>query len=97
MMLMLPEIREHVSLTDHSTMRLGGHARYLAEARTMASIKSLADWAKSRNLPIIVIGQGSNIVWSDEDFNGLIIVNRIPGRKIIKDRKSTRLNSSHRN
>ncbi len=83
-MLMLPEIHEHVSLAEHSTMRLGGHARYLAEAKNESAVKHLSDWAKTRNLPIIVIGQGSNIVWSDDDFEGLIIVNRISGKKILK-------------
>lgn len=82
---MLPEIHDNVSLADHSTMRLGGHAKQLAKVRTEAEVKQLVDWAKHQNLPIIMIGEGSNIVWQDEDFDGLIIVNRIPGKKLLKE------------
>jgi UDP-N-acetylmuramate dehydrogenase len=82
---MLPEIHNNVSLAKHSTMRLGGRAKHLAEAHNESAIKQLADWAKSRDLPIIMIGEGSNIVWQDKDFEGLVIVNRIPRKKIIKE------------
>lgn len=86
---MLPEIHHNASLSRHSTMRLGGHAKHLAEAKTENEVKLLADWAKKQGLPIIMIGEGSNIVWQDKDFDGLVIVNRIPGKKILKqDSKS---------
>lgn len=70
-------------------MRLGGKALYLAEADCEDDVKKLADWAKSKNLPIITVGQGSNIVWRDEGYEGLIIVNKIPGRKILNDNNQT--------
>lgn len=66
-------------------MRLGGLATYLAEATSESDIKKLADWANSKKLPIITVGEGSNIVWRDEGFTGLIIVNRIRGIKIIDE------------
>lgn len=34
-------------------------------------------WAKERQLPVMMIGGGSNIIWKDEGFSGLIIVNKI--------------------
>ena len=79
------DIRENVSLSDHSTMRLGGKARYLAEAHADRDIVDLINWARQKTLPHIVVGQGSNIVWRDEGFSGLIIVNRIRGREVISE------------
>jgi len=78
-------ILENVDLRLHSTMRLGGKARYLADAKTEGEVKELVEWAKHKNLQFIVIGQGSNIVWRDEGFDGLIIVNRISGRQIFNE------------
>jgi len=77
------DIAENVDLRAHSTMRLGGKARYLAEARNDQDIAELVEWAKQKNVPYLMIGQGSNIVWRDEGFPGLIIVNRIAGREVL--------------
>lgn len=76
-------ILENVSLKNHSTMQLGGRARWLAEAHTEDEVQELFENAKSKNLNFIMIGQGSNIVWRDEGFSGLVIVNKIMGRQII--------------
>jgi UDP-N-acetylmuramate dehydrogenase len=66
-------------------MRLGGNARYLAEAQSEKDVEELVSWAKSKNVPFIMIGQGSNIVWKDEGYEGLIIVNNIKGRVILDE------------
>lgn len=76
-------ILENTDLRLYSTMRLGGRARWLAEARKEQDVKDLVEWAKQKKVPFIVIGQGSNIVWRDEGFGGLIIVNQIKGIEIL--------------
>lgn len=73
------EVTEHVSLAHYSTMRLGGEAAYLVEIHSRDDLKEAYAWAKERDLPILMIGGGSNIVWRDEGFAGLIMVNRILG------------------
>lgn len=78
-------ILENVDLRLHSTMRLGGHARWLADAHNEEDIKELIEWAKQKSVPFIVIGQGSNIVWRDEGFDGLIIVNQIRGIDVLNE------------
>ncbi|OGL34906.1 UDP-N-acetylenolpyruvoylglucosamine reductase [Candidatus Saccharibacteria bacterium RIFCSPHIGHO2_12_FULL_47_16b] len=86
------DIKENVDLSDYSTMRLGGKARYLAEADSETKIKDLVSWARQRSLLVVMIGEGSNIVWRDEGYEGLIIVNKIDGFKVIsKDDKSLAL------
>lgn len=80
---------ENVSLRDHSAMRLGGKARFFGEAYSEGDLKKLIAWAKKQNLPIIVIGEGSNIVWRDEGFEGLLIVNRITGKEVVKQDENT--------
>lgn len=66
-------------------MKLGGQARWLAEVRTEHDVKELVGWAKEKSAPFIMIGQGSNIVWRDEGFDGLIIVNQIKGIEVLAE------------
>jgi UDP-N-acetylmuramate dehydrogenase len=68
---------ENVPLSGYSTMRLGGKAAYLCEVSDRFKVAEAVSWAEERKLPIIMIGIGSNIVWRDEGFPGLIIVNKI--------------------
>jgi UDP-N-acetylmuramate dehydrogenase len=83
------DIRENVSLAGYSTMRLGGNATYLAEAHSEDEIKDLLLWAMQKNLPFMAIGQGSNIVWRDEGFDGLVIVNKLKGRLVLSEDSSS--------
>lgn len=82
-------IKENVDLSAHSTMRLGGKARYLAEATSEQDVAQLAGWAHEHNLPIITVGSGSNIVWRDEGFGGLVIVNKIGGREVLSQNEDS--------
>jgi len=66
-------------------MRLGGNARYLAYANSEEDVENLVAWAKSKKLPFMAIGSGSNIVWRDEGFDGLIIVNNLKGRVVLSE------------
>ena len=78
-------ILENVDLKLYSTMRLGGRARWLAEAYKESEVKDLVDWAKQKGAPFIVIGQGSNVVWRDEGFEGLIIANKVKGIEVLDE------------
>lgn len=79
------EIQNAVLLSQYSTMRLGGPAKQLVSVSTQEQLIEAAQYARSNNLPVIIIGSGSNIVWRDEGFDGLVIVNRILGFEIISD------------
>lgn len=70
-------IFQNVSLHDYSTMRLGGITRYLAEIHTRQELSEAVAWAEAQNMPVTMIGAGSNIVWKDEGFPGLILANKI--------------------
>jgi UDP-N-acetylmuramate dehydrogenase len=73
------DIKQNVPLRDYSTMRLGGTAAYLVDVHDRHEVEQAADWAEKQNLPVMMIGGGSNIVWRDEGFPGLILVNKIMG------------------
>lgn len=81
-MFMLEGLKENVSLKKYSTMRLGGNARYLCEVQDYHDISRIIDWADEKQLPVVMIGGGSNIIWKDEGFPGVVIVNKIPGYEV---------------
>jgi UDP-N-acetylmuramate dehydrogenase len=78
-------IQQNVSLAAYSTMRLGGPAAYLADITNRGEIAEAWQWAKTQNLPVIMIGGGSNIVWRDEGYPGLVLVNKILGYEVLQE------------
>jgi len=58
-------------------MRLGGVAAHLAEVHSRQELTEALAWAANEQLPVMMIGSGSNIVWNDSGFAGLILVNKI--------------------
>jgi UDP-N-acetylmuramate dehydrogenase len=72
-------IQQNIPLSQHSTMRLGGVAAYYTEVNDRHELTEVLGWADQYKLPVIMIGSGSNIIWKDEGFPGLVIVNKIMG------------------
>jgi len=70
-------ILQNVSLKLHCTMRLGGTAAFLADIHDISELREALAWAEERQLPVIMIGGGSNIIWRDEGYQGLVLVNKI--------------------
>jgi UDP-N-acetylmuramate dehydrogenase len=64
---------EHAPLAPHSTLRIGGPARYLVEAADEATVADAVTWAAARRLPVRVLGGGSNLVIADEGVEGLVV------------------------
>lgn len=76
------KIEQNVSLAGHSTMGLGGPAAYLCSVADRNEVIEAFGWAKQHSLPVIMIGGGSNIVWQDSGYRGLVIVNDILGYEL---------------
>lgn len=86
---MLMEVRTGISLKQYTTMRLGGDARFMAPAYSVEDVAIIYENAKKQELPIFILGGGSNVIVHDEGFNGIVLLNRIKGFEVISDDKST--------
>lgn len=75
---------ENVPLSEHSTMQLGGPAKYLTEIKHRNELLEVLAWANEKRLAVVMIGDGSNIFWNDNGFDGLVIVNRIMHFEVVK-------------
>ncbi len=60
-------------LSKHTTLRLGGEARYFLTAANPSDISKAVSFAREKNLPSFLMGRGSNILFSDEGFSGIVI------------------------
>jgi UDP-N-acetylmuramate dehydrogenase len=61
------------SLKDNTSYKIGGPARWYAEPGTTDEIAEALDRARSRELPVLVLGKGSNVLVSDRGWPGLVI------------------------
>jgi UDP-N-acetylmuramate dehydrogenase len=66
-------IHENVALAPLTTFQIGGPARYFVNALTEEDIVDSIQFAKTRQLPIFVLGGGSNLLVADAGFPGLVI------------------------
>lgn len=72
-------LQENVPLADHTTLGLGGPARYLVTAQSVDQIRECLTLARRERLPVQVLGGGSNIVFPDAGFPGLVLKVGLPG------------------
>ena len=72
-----PQIRENVPLRECCTFGIGGPARYFLEAKSVEDMQESIKWCRSRTLPYIVLGKGSNCLFDDRGFDGAVILNKI--------------------
>src|SRR6267154_2513541 len=66
-------IQEKVPLAPLTTLQVGGEARYFAELKREDELPEAVEFAKSRELPLFVLGGGSNLVIADSGWPGLAL------------------------
>ena len=72
-------LREQEPLAQHTTLGLGGPARYFHECTTEAELREALTWARERRLRVQIMGGGSNLVVADGGFAGLVLKLAIGG------------------
>jgi UDP-N-acetylmuramate dehydrogenase len=70
---LLPGVQRNISLKNYTTFKSGGLAKYFFEAKTEKEIIKAITVAKKSKLPFFVLGGGSNILFSDKGFKGIVI------------------------
>lgn len=66
-------LRRNVRLSGFTSMQAGGPARYFAEPVREAELTELLEFARQEGLPWMILGKGSNVLFPDEGFPGLVI------------------------
>lgn len=79
------EIHTNISLKNYTTMKIGGKTRFMTEVKTPNEVAKICQSAKKQNIPMFVLGGGSNVIVKDSGFNGIVVRMRIFGFEIISD------------
>ena len=64
---------QNESLKDKTTFKIGGDASFFAKPEDSKSLIALLSWAKENDLPLFILGGGSNLVVSDDGIDKLVI------------------------
>jgi UDP-N-acetylmuramate dehydrogenase len=66
-------LKANTPLAPFTTLGIGGPAKYFAEIKSSGALAAGVEWARAQNLPLFVLGGGSNIVVADDGFPGLVL------------------------
>ncbi|MBD3360279.1 UDP-N-acetylmuramate dehydrogenase [Candidatus Peregrinibacteria bacterium] len=72
-----PKILFDEYLSKHCTLQVGGPADFFYQAKTKEKFIDLIKFAQKNNISFFIIGKGSNILFDDKGFRGLIIKNML--------------------
>ena len=65
--------QEHILLSQYTTFKIGGPARYFFQATDVEGVKEALHWAREHKQKTYLLGGGSNVLVSDAGFDGLVI------------------------
>lgn len=73
------QLLENIPLAPLTTFKIGGPAKYFVEAKAVGEIQEAIVFARSRDLPLFILGGGSNLLVSDSGWPGLVLKIGIEG------------------
>ena len=65
--------KENELLSKYSTIKIGGNARYIVFPKNITEVKYAISTAKENNLKYFILGNGSNTLFDDDGFDGVVI------------------------
>lgn len=83
------DIHTNIPLKNYHTMKLGGTARFMVDAFSLDHIKTIVANARQQQLPLFVLGSGSNVIPRDEPYNGIVVRNRLAGFEKVAENEDT--------
>lgn len=82
-MLDIKDIKENESLRLHTTYKVGGVAKYFISPESIDELIKLVKYLKENNIKYMILGNGSNTIFSSKTYDGVIInLNKINNMKI---------------
>lgn len=71
-------------MKNHTSFKIGGNADIFVTAKSVMEIQSTINIAKQNNIPLTIIGNGSNILVSDNGIRGIVLQIALKEKKITK-------------
>ena len=73
MLKLFPEVTLNEPLSRYSTFQIGGPADYFYRLKDSKKLKPLLQFCKKNKIPYFILGGGSNTLFDDKGFRGLVI------------------------
>lgn len=67
------ELRRDLPMKDYTTFRIGGNADFAVFPKSREQMADVLSAAKSTDVPIYIVGKGSNLLVSDEGYRGAVV------------------------
>lgn len=64
---------KNIPLFSYTTFKIGGPAKFFVVTKSVADVKRAIGWAKKHKVKYFILGGGSNVLFPDKGFNGLVI------------------------
>ena len=77
------DIQENINLAPYTTMKIGGRARFFVPAESENDVIEALKFAVERSINVFVLGGGSNVLISDNGFDGLVLQVGILGSEVL--------------
>lgn len=66
-------LRHNVLLSQYTTMQIGGPAQSFAEPASEEELSALLNYARRESIPAVILGKGSNVIFPDDGYPGMVI------------------------
>ena len=80
------KVKTNENMSKYTSFKAGGTAKFLIKANTIEDINNILKIVKENNIPLVVIGNGSNILFRDEGFNGIVLKIELDNIEIKEDK-----------
>lgn len=80
------KILKNINLAPYTTFQIGGHAKYFFIAKTIEQFMEAVRWAKKNKIKYFILGGGSNLLFPDRGFPGLVVKLNVMGYKLRESR-----------
>lgn len=72
-------MQQNFPLKNICTFKIGGPAKYFTEVASLKEVQEAFLFANEKQLPVFVLGKGSNCLFSDRGYKGLVVLNKMDG------------------
>lgn len=67
------QILEDEPMSKHTSFKIGGPADYFVKANNISEIKFILELSQNFNIPLTIIGNGTNLLVSDKGIRGIVL------------------------
>ena len=82
------KIKVDEPMKNHTNFRIGGNADILVKAECLEDIKYIKKISKEKNIPLTILGNGSNVLVSDKGIRGIVLKIGLKNIKITESKKA---------